>query len=114
MLEKLKSEEGAKEYKKRKAVVEPVFGQMKWARGFRQFSMRGLEKARGEFALLCTAHNILKIWRYLKGSSCEGNEFAWLYNYFWLVCLFYVLRNREIFLCRSFRLESGEFGFLDG
>lgn len=91
-LEKLKSEEGAKEYKKRKAVVEPVFGQMKWARGFRQFSMRGLEKARGEFALLCTAHNILKIRRFLKGNTCEGSEFSYGYNYFWSVWLILYFR----------------------
>jgi len=69
MLNKLKSEEGSKVYKRRKAIVEPVFGQMKWARGFRQFSCRGLAKAKGEFAILCTAHNILKIWRFLENNS---------------------------------------------
>lgn len=69
MLNKLKSEEGSKIYKKRKTITEPVFGQIKWARGFRQFSCRGLKKAKGEFAILCTAHNILKIWRFQRDNS---------------------------------------------
>ena len=42
----------------RKFVVEPVFGQIKQARGFRQFLLRGLEKVRGEWALICMTHNI--------------------------------------------------------
>ena len=45
----------------RKQVVEPVFGQIKQARGFRQFLMRGLDQVRGEWALICTAHNLLKL-----------------------------------------------------
>jgi transposase len=48
-------------YRLRKRTVEPVFGQMKHARGFRQFLLRGLDKVRGEWALLCTAHNLLKL-----------------------------------------------------
>jgi len=48
-------------YRLRKQTVEPVFGQMKHARGFRQFLLRGLGKVRGEWALLCTAHNLLKL-----------------------------------------------------
>lgn len=48
-------------YRLRKQTVEPVFGQMKHARGFRQFLLRGLDKVRGEWALLCTAHNLLKL-----------------------------------------------------
>src|SRR5215217_6700624 len=44
----------------RKQVVEPVFGQMKQARGFRQFLLRGLDQVRGEWAMICTAHNLLK------------------------------------------------------
>jgi len=49
---------------RRKVIVEPVFGQIKGARGFRQFSLRGLEKVNGEWCLLCLTHNLLKIWRY--------------------------------------------------
>ena len=48
----------------RKSIVEPVFGQIKGARGFRRFSLRGLEKVRGEWRLVCLTHNLLKIWRY--------------------------------------------------
>ena len=48
-------------YRFRKQTVEPVFGQIKQARGFRQFLLRGLDKVRGEWALICTAHNLLKL-----------------------------------------------------
>ena len=48
-------------YRLRKHTVEPVFGQIKQARGFRQLLLRGLEKVRGEWALICTAHNLLKL-----------------------------------------------------
>lgn len=48
-------------YRLRKQVVEPVFGQIKQARGFRQFLLRGLKKVRAEWALLCTVHNLLKL-----------------------------------------------------
>ncbi len=48
-------------YRLRKQVVEPVFGQIKQARGFRQFLLRGLPKVRAEWAMICTAHNLLKL-----------------------------------------------------
>ena len=48
-------------YRLRKQLPEPVFGQIKEARGFRQFLMRGIDKVRGEWALVCTVHNILKL-----------------------------------------------------
>ncbi len=48
-------------YRLRKQVVEPVFGQIKQARGFRQFLLRGLNDVRAEFAMLCTTHNLLKL-----------------------------------------------------
>jgi transposase len=60
---KVTSAEGRTVYAKRKWVVEPVFGQIKGARGFRRFSLRGLRKARAEFSLVCTTHNLLKLWR---------------------------------------------------
>jgi transposase len=50
-------------YRLRKQVVEPVFGHIKQARGFRQFLLRGLTKAKGEWAMVCTAHNLLKLHR---------------------------------------------------
>lgn len=48
-------------YRLRKITVEPVFGQIKAARGFRQFLLRGLAKVQGEFSLVATAHNLLKL-----------------------------------------------------
>jgi transposase len=48
-------------YRLRKQVVEPVFGQIKQARGFRQFLLRGLDQVRGEWAMICTAHSLLKL-----------------------------------------------------
>jgi len=45
----------------RKQLPEPVFGQIKQACGLRQFLMRGLEKVRAEWAIVCTAHNLLKL-----------------------------------------------------
>ena len=50
-------------YRLRKQVVEPVFGQIKQARGFRQFLLRGLDKVRAEWAMVCTVHNLLKLHR---------------------------------------------------
>jgi len=60
MKRKLQTQVGARVYATRKSVVEPVFGQIKQARGFRQFLLRGLEKVRGEWALICLTHNLLK------------------------------------------------------
>jgi transposase len=58
---KLKRAGRRSRYRLRKQIVEPVFGQIKYARGFRQFLLRGLEKVRGEWAIICTAHNLLKL-----------------------------------------------------
>lgn len=63
MRAKLASAAGQAVYRQRKAIVEPVFGQVKEARGFRRLQRRGLAQARSEWALLCTAHNLLKLWR---------------------------------------------------
>ena len=60
MERKLKTKVGAAVYARRKCIVEPVFGQIKQARGFRQFLLRGVKKIRGEWALICTTHNLLK------------------------------------------------------
>jgi|SRR5215472_4202972 len=48
-------------YRLRKQIVEPVFGQIKQARGFRQFLLRSAEKVRAEWAMICTAHNLTKL-----------------------------------------------------
>ncbi len=64
MAAKLRTPEGKAAYARRKVIVEPVFGQIKGARGFRAFSLRGEEKVNGEWCLVCLTHNLLKIWRY--------------------------------------------------
>jgi len=63
MARKLTSIEGRKSYARRKGTVEPVFGQIKEVRRFRRFSLRGLPKVIGEWALICTTHNLLKLFR---------------------------------------------------
>jgi len=61
MRQKLSTEAGRSIYKMRKAIVEPVFGQIKEARGFRRFSLRGLDNVRREWKLVCLASNLLKL-----------------------------------------------------
>jgi transposase len=61
MRDKLKRAAWRSRYRLRKQIVEPVFGQIKQARGFRQFLLRGIEKVRAEWALICTAHNLTKL-----------------------------------------------------
>jgi transposase len=61
MAQKLKRAGHRSRYRLRKQIVEPVFGQIKQARGFRQFLLRGLDNVRAEWAMLCTAHNLLKL-----------------------------------------------------
>jgi transposase len=63
MSRKLQTKAGAAIYAARKGIVEPVIGQIKHARGFRQFLLRGFEKVQGEWSLVCTTHNILKLYR---------------------------------------------------
>jgi transposase len=67
MQRKLETKAGAAVYATRKFIVEPVFGQIKQARGFRQFLLRGIEKVRAEWALICMTHNILKFHKICSG-----------------------------------------------
>src|ERR1035438_7736226 len=69
MRRKLQTIIGRKIYARRKAIVEPVFGQIKHRQGFRQFLLRGVNKVRGEWALVCMTHNILKF-----HSACFRSE----------------------------------------
>jgi len=61
MKEKLKTQEGRRIYAKRKQTVEPVFGVIKQAMGFRQFLLRGMEKVRSEWKLVCLAYNLKRM-----------------------------------------------------
>ena len=60
MQHKLRTEAGRAVYRRRKVIVEPVFGQIKEQRGFRRFSMRGLGKVRAEWKLVCATANLLR------------------------------------------------------
>jgi hypothetical protein len=63
MARKLRTVKGRATYAKRKGIIEPIFGQLKQVLGFRQFSLRGLASLRGEWRLICTVHNLRKLWR---------------------------------------------------
>jgi transposase len=66
MKQKLRTKVGKAMYAARKCVVEPVFGQIKQARGFRQFLLRGKDKVKGEWSLLCLTHNVLRLYAALQ------------------------------------------------
>jgi len=63
MSRKLRTKKGRETYSKRKHIVEPVFGQIKEARGFRRFLLRGLENVSAEWDIICLTHNLLKLFR---------------------------------------------------
>jgi hypothetical protein len=71
MCRKLLTKQGRKTYSKRKDSVEAVIGQIKHVRRFRQFLLRGLEKVRAEWHLICLGHNVLKMWRSGKRLPCR-------------------------------------------
>jgi hypothetical protein len=63
MARKLRTKKGRETYAKRKGMIEPIIGQIKQARNFRQFLLRGMEKMRGEWRLICMTHNLLKLFQ---------------------------------------------------
>ena len=63
MARKLRTIKGRNTYSKRKEIVEPVFGQIKQVRGFRQFLLRGYDKVSAEWELICLGHNLMKLFR---------------------------------------------------
>ena len=63
MARKLRTVKGREIYSRRKGIVEPVFGQIKNVRRFRQFLLRGMEKVSAEWDLICLGHNLLKLFR---------------------------------------------------
>ena len=75
MAAKLQTEEGKEIYRQRKKIVEPVFGQMKFNLGFRRFHLRGLDKAGGEWTLVClVVHNIKKIYARIMAKGGELDD----------------------------------------
>jgi hypothetical protein len=69
MARKLRTKKGRETYAKRKSSVEPVFGQIKDARGFRRLLLRGIEAVRAEWRLICLTHNLLKLFRGAKAAA---------------------------------------------
>jgi transposase len=69
MARKLRSKAGTAIYAQRKAIVEPVNGQIKEARGLRRFLLRGLEKVDAEWHLIAATHNLLKLFRYRRSQQ---------------------------------------------
>ncbi|WP_216904687.1 transposase [Synechococcus sp. CCY 9618] len=69
MARKLRSKKGSKIYAQRKAIVEPVNGQIKEARGLRRFLLRGLEKVDAEWHLIAATHNLLKLFRFRRSQQ---------------------------------------------
>jgi hypothetical protein len=63
MARKLRTIKGRATYSKRKAIVEPVFGQIKQVPGFRQFLLRGFDQVSAEWELICLGHNLMKLFR---------------------------------------------------
>ena len=81
MRRKLRTRRGRERYALRMETVEPVFGQIKQGRGFRQFLLRGLAKVNREWLLICTGHNLLKLFRFgagmpgrVRGKGTTGNN----------------------------------------
>ena len=72
MRRKLRTKRGRERYALRMETAEPVFGQIKQGRGFRQFLLRGLEKVNREWLLICAGHNLLKLFRFGTGQSGRG------------------------------------------
>ena len=69
MARKLRSEKGSRIYAQRKAIVEPVNGQIKEVRGLRRFLLRGLGKVDGEWHLFAATHNLLKLFRFRRAKQ---------------------------------------------
>ncbi len=63
MQERLEMERGQTLYRQRKQIIEPIFGQIKSARRIDRFQQRGLSNCQAEWKLICTTHNLLKLWR---------------------------------------------------
>ena len=105
MRETLASGLGKARYALRKAVVEPVFGQIKEVRGIRRFRLRGLERASGEWKLICATHNLLKLFRYRKrkgpAPTIAGAQF-----FGFRIAIFLQRIGNQIFLLSSFSRDG--------
>jgi len=101
MKEKLSTEEGKRIYNCRKSMVEPVFGNMKFNLGFARFILRGLKKVKGEFFLMCIAHNLKKMSQHLDSLApalaLKNALFRKIYSFISLfLCILRKLLNRWV------------------
>jgi transposase len=87
MNEKLSTKEGRKISGRRKVLVEPVFGNMKFNMGFTRFVLRGLTKVKGEFMLMCIAYNLKKMSKYWGNLTASTNAYAVLLNQICLIIM---------------------------
>ena len=102
MKKKLATKEGRAIYDRRKVLVEPVFGNIKFNLGFRQFVLRGLKKVKIEFLLMCIAHNLKKMaqkWSHLK--PVIDNKTTLNEKIFLLLSLFGMVLNKLIIRCKK-------------
>lgn len=102
MKKKLATKEGRAIYDRRKVLVEPVFGNIKFNLGFTQFVLRGLKKVKIEFLLMCIAHNLKKMsqrWSYLK--PVMGVKIALNEGIFLLFSLFGMVLNKLAIRCKN-------------
>lgn len=95
MRQKMSSEPGRAKYDQRKGLVEAVFGNLKFNLGFTRFHLRTLPKVRGEFLLMCIAHNLKKLTRYgvLFGPVQTAAQKALYAAISWLLRLYYRLQD---------------------
>jgi len=77
MRRKMQTQRGKKRYALRMKTVEPVLGQIKQCLGFRQFLLRGLQKVRAEWRLICTVHNLMKLFRTKIQGLVGQKTWAW-------------------------------------
>ena len=120
MARKLATKRGAKIYSRRKVVVEPVFGEIKDARGIRHFLLRGLEKVRGEWALITMTHNMLKLHRYgpkapvgrrsiaVRNSAAQAGRFVFATLGAWMDTLTARLRRGALWCFGASRAPIGQ------
>ena len=74
---KLRTEKGKEIYSRRKTIVEPVFGQIKGTKNYRQFLLRGINKVNSEWKLICLTHNLTKIFRSLNLKKQKDINFSY-------------------------------------
>lgn len=84
----IRSDWGYEEYKERMYTIEPVFGNIKYNKGFREFRLRGLEKVKGEYSLMAIVHNIEKMYKKMSGDNDKNTKISVMESKFPLFFMF--------------------------